>query len=148
MTKFNYFLLIAVFSIGCFIGNKFSNSSAPPVMDQYQAQDQAQKQGQDAQGGCVVESGKKTNPDGSIEDFFRFRASMQAQQGQNSNQSQAQEQKITPQQSTIDIFGGGGVSSKKQGWGAIEAVAGSHNFEYLTNGPEWIGLYKIKLLSF
>lgn len=148
MTKLNYFLLLSAFALGCFIGNKFSNSSTPPAMEQHQAQDQGQKQGQDAQGGCLAEVGKKTNPDGSIEDFFRFRASMQAQQGQNSNQSQAQDQKIIPVDSTIDIFGGGGVSSKKQGWGAAEAITGKHSFEYLTNGPEWIGLYKIKLISF
>jgi hypothetical protein len=146
--KLKIFAGLLIFAFGCFIGNKFSNSSAPPAMEQHQAQDQGQKQGQDAQGGCVAEVGKKTNPDGSIEDFFRFKANMKANQGQNSNQSQAQEQKITPVDSTIDIFGGGGVSSKKQGWGAAEAIAGRHSFEYLTNGPEWIGLYKIKLISF
>lgn len=147
MTKLNYFLLAFAFAVGCFIGNRFKDSP-PPAVSQNQSQDQSQDQGQKALGACVAEVGKKTNADGSVEDFFRFRANMKANQGQNSAQAGTQSQVLVQADASIDIFAGGGASSKGQGWGAAEAITGKHSLEYITNGPEWIGLYKIKVLSF
>jgi len=144
----SHLLSILLFLVGCFLGNKFGNSGEKQSLSQEQNQQQAQNHGLNAQNGCVAETGKKTNPDGSIEDFFRFRAAAQANLNSNQSQSSDQKQKIEPQEPSIDIFAGGGASSKGQGWGAAEAITGRHSFEYLTNGPEYIGIYKIKVFSF
>lgn len=147
--KLNALLMLAIFAFGCFIGNRFKDGQAPPPdISQAQAQSQDQKQAQESSQDCSVEVGKKTNPDGSIEDFFRFRAQNKLNQGQENQQAQAQKQEIKQNEPKIDIFGGGGLSSEFQGWGSVEAITGRHSFEYLSNGREHIGLYKIKILSF
>lgn len=148
ITKFNSFLMLFVFSIGCFIGNKFQSRPEHPGISQDQNQQQAQGQAQESSQDCSVEVGKKTNADGSIEEFFRLRAANALKQGQDQGQAQAQKQQINQNESKIDIFGGAGLSTKIQGWGSIEAVTGRHSLEYLTNGHEHIGLYKVKILSF
>lgn len=140
-----------IFAFGAFIGNNFKGSgkkTEAPAISQEQTQQQAQNHGQSAQNGCVAEVGKKTNPDGSIEEFFRFRASQGVSQAASSDQSAAQSQKIGADESKIDVFAGGGLSSSIHGWGAVEVISGRHSVEYLTNGPEYIGLYKFKILSF
>jgi hypothetical protein len=148
LSKSNAFLMLFIFAFGCFIGNRFKGSDRPPKASQEQNQAQAQKANQESSQDCSVEVGKKTNPDGSIEDFFRFRALNKANQGQDQSQAQAQKQEIKENEPFLTIFGGGGFSSKIQGWGSVEAITGRHSFEYLSNGPEHIGLYKVKILSF
>ena len=139
--KFNALLMLAIFAFGCFVGNKFKDGQAPPPdMKQTQAQSQDQTQDQESSQDCSVEVGKKTNPDGSIEDFFRFRAHNKLNQGQANQQAQVQQQEIKQNDPSIEIFGGGGISSKFQGWGAVEAITGRHSFEYLSNGHEHIGI--------
>jgi hypothetical protein len=147
--KTNSILMLVIFAFGCFIGNRFKNDQTPPTMSQQQDQKQDQAMNQESSQDCSVEVGKKTNPDGSIEEFFRLRALNNAKQGMNQAQAQTQKQEIKPQASTIDIFGGAGASSKIQGWGAVEVVlSNKHSFEYVSNGSEWIGFYKVKILSF
>lgn len=141
-----YSLIAAAIIAGIFIGKNLDGFGKPEVK-QEQTQQQAQNQDQKAQSGCVAEVGKKTNPDGSIEDFFRFKASSDVSQGSGQSQAASQTQ-VVLSQSSIDIFSGAGLNSKLQGWGAVEIIAGRHSLEYLTNGPEYIGLYKIKLFSF
>lgn len=148
ISKTNSIFMLLFFAFGCFIGNKFKDSAHPPDISQKQDQTQGQKQGQESKQDCSVEVVKKTHPDGSIEEFLRLRAANALKQGQEQNQAQAQKQEIKVDESTIDIFAGGGVGQNIKPWGSVEVVAGSHSFEYIQSGSEWVGLYKIKLLSF
>lgn len=141
-----YSLLIAALIAGIFIGKNLDGFGKPKA-EQKQEQKQGQNQAQNAQSGCVAEIGKKKNADGSIEDFFRFRASSDVSQGSGQSQAASQTQVVSNERS-VDLFAGAGLSSKIKGWGAVEVIAGRHSFEYLTNGPEYVGLYKIKVISF
>ncbi len=146
--KISLILGLAVFAFGAFVGNRFKENAPPLKIEQSQQQAQGQSMNQESTQDCQAEVSKVTHPDGSVEEFFKLRSSAKLSQASSQDQTQAQVQKITPEDSSIDVFGGGGAGNQLKPMASVEVIFGKHSVEYISNGHEWIGLYKIRLLQF